>query len=321
MTRVERLVNLIAALLDTRRGLTAEEIRYAVAGYDSQPSYEAFRRAFERDKATLKELGIPVETVELDPFDPSRVAYRIPKSSYYLPELGLEPEELAALRLAAQAVMGAGERAASGLMKLAAGVMPGSFSEPRVLLGADLAAEHPLLALVYQAFTERRRIRFDYQRAGSDEIEQRTVETYGLVHRRGHWYIVGRDLERDAPRSFRVSRICSDVELLSETYQVPAGVRAAEQLDIEPWEVGSAEPVTAVVRFDAELAWWPAQNLPDAPQRHREDGAVEVELAVANLDALVTYVLGFGESFEIVSPPEARAALRARLAPYLEDGR
>lgn len=320
MRRVERLLNLIAALLDTRRGLTAEEIRAAVAGYDSQPTHDSFRRAFERDKATLKDLGIPIETVELDPLDPSRVAYRIPKASYYLPDPGLEPEELAALRLAAQAVMGAGERAEAGYMKLAAGVMPDSFSQPRVLLGADVAAEQPLLARVYEAYTARRRIRFAYQRAGSDEVEERTVETHGLVHRRGNWYVVGRDVQRGALRSFRLSRVRSGIELLPETYEVPPDARPAERLDTEPWEVGPDEPMTAVVRFDADLAWWPAQNLPGAPQRPATGGGVEVELTVANLDALVTYLLGFGGSFEIVSPAEARAALRARLAPYLEDG-
>ena len=321
MNRVERLLNLVAALLEAPRPLTVEDIRERVAGYDAQPSYDAFRRAFERDKSELKELGIPLETVEIDPFDSSRVGYRIPKSSYYLPDIDLEPEELAALKLASQALMGSGLHAEAGVMKLAAVVTPGSLSEPRVPpFGADLAAEQPLLASLYEAYSLKQRVRFTYQRAGGEETSVRTLETHGLVHRRGNWYVVGRDVERDAVRSFRLSRIRSKVELLPETYELPADADPAERVDLEPWEVGPDEPIRAVVRFDPELAWWPAQNLPGVPLRTTQQGAAEVELTVANLDALVNYALGFGAAVEIVAPPEARARLVEHLAPYLEGG-
>ena len=60
MRRIERLINLIAALLDSDRPMTAEDIRARIAGYD-QENYDAFRRAFERDKDALRAMGIPLE--------------------------------------------------------------------------------------------------------------------------------------------------------------------------------------------------------------------------------------------------------------------
>ena len=67
MQRIERLLNLIAALLDSSRPMTAEEIRTRIAGYD-QANPEAFRRAFERDKVALRDMGIPLEVRSTDPF-------------------------------------------------------------------------------------------------------------------------------------------------------------------------------------------------------------------------------------------------------------
>ncbi|MDQ1519015.1 MAG: hypothetical protein QOI55_88, partial [Actinomycetota bacterium] len=51
-SRVERVLNLLALLLDTRRSLSREEIVREVAGYPAELS--ANRRAFERDKEMLR---------------------------------------------------------------------------------------------------------------------------------------------------------------------------------------------------------------------------------------------------------------------------
>src|SRR5688572_29113300 len=88
MRRIERLINLIAALLETSRPMTAEEVRRDIAGYD-QANFDSFRRAFERDKESLRAMGIPLETrpVSPDAFSDHVEGYIIPKERYYLPEL------------------------------------------------------------------------------------------------------------------------------------------------------------------------------------------------------------------------------------------
>ena len=98
--RLERLVNLTATLLDTRRPLTLDELAERM-----EPRYPddktARRRQFERDKETLRELGIPINVVTADGFG-SEQAYRIDPADYYLPELSLTEGELAALHLAVE---------------------------------------------------------------------------------------------------------------------------------------------------------------------------------------------------------------------------
>ena len=138
-TRTERLVNLVICLLSTRRFLTAAQIAATVPGYEHDPNdlkdHEAFQRKFERDKAELRDLGVPLETGTSSAFD-SEPGYRITRRDYALPDIILEPDEAAAVGIAARLWQHAGlaEAASSGLAKLrAAGVEV----DPQATLGVE----------------------------------------------------------------------------------------------------------------------------------------------------------------------------------------
>ncbi len=312
MRRIERLINLIAALLETSRPMTAEEIRERIGGYD-QPTHEAFRRAFERDKESLRAMGIPLEVVPTDPYAEQADGYIITKARYYLPQLDLEPDELTALRLASDALLGSGQDSDSGLLKLSIDSPIGVTSGPRFTWGADLAAEEPILGALYSGLIERRGVQFSYE-TGEGRKSFRRVEPYGIVHRRGRWYLVGRDVDREGIRSFRVSRISGDLEEVNVTYEIPEGFDAAVHVSAA-LEIQTEAPTTTVIRFDARMRWWPEQNMPSNPSTEAPEGALDVEMVVGNLEALVSWVLGFGEGLQIISPPEARDALVEHLQP------
>ncbi len=315
MRRIERLINLIAALLETSRPLPAQEIRERIAGYGDEPSFEAFRRAFERDKESLRAMGIPLDVVSIDPLSDDPDGYIIPKSKYYLPELDLDPDELAALRIAGEGLIGSGgEEAEAGLMKLSVGATAATWGGPRVVYGADVAAEQPLLAPLMQAVLDRAPLSFRYA-SGTGAMSDRTMEPYGLVHRKGSWYIVGKDRGREAIRAFKVSRIEDPLEKLPGRFERPAGFNAAEQLKGEAWEIGGGDRTIAVVEIAADLNWWARQNIPGVSFTDLEGGAVRVELPVANQGALISWVLGLGDKAKIVSPQEARSALIQHLMP------
>ena len=84
--KLERLLNLIAALLETPRALSAEEIRARVPGYPDEAG-PTFRRAFERDKDDLREMGVPLRVETVPGTDPPQTGYRIPRDEYYLREI------------------------------------------------------------------------------------------------------------------------------------------------------------------------------------------------------------------------------------------
>ena len=138
-TRTERLVNLVICLLATRRYLTAAQIAATVPGYEHDEhdpkEHEAFQRKFERDKAELRDLGVPLETGTSSAFD-SEPGYRIMRRDYALPDILLKPDEAAAVGIAARLWQHAGlaEAASSGLAKLrAAGVEV----DPNATLGVE----------------------------------------------------------------------------------------------------------------------------------------------------------------------------------------
>src|SRR6476646_7874082 len=126
--RAERLVNLVICLLSTRQFLSAERIRDAVPGYEApvggsggKAADEAFKRMFERDKAELRELGIPLETGRNSHFD-SEDGYRITRGNYELPPIEFDAAEATAVGLASRLWRSAtlGEAARTALMKLRA---------------------------------------------------------------------------------------------------------------------------------------------------------------------------------------------------------
>ena len=292
--------------------MTADDIRKDIAGYD-QPSFDAFRRAFERDKEALRAMGIPLEVRTTDPFSEQADGYIIEKSNYYLPELDLEPDEVAALSLAADAVLGGAEEAGSGMLKISI-AEPAEPSPGRVTWGADIAAEQPHLGPLYAALLEHAPVTFEYESADGN-VTSREVEPYGLIHRRGNWYLVANDRSHGEPRTFKVSRIKSEVETSGEAFEMPAEFKAADYVAKESWETG-AEDITAVVRFDEGLAWWVEQNLTGYRSVPSATGT-EVEIPVANPEALISWAIEFGDQFEIVSPESLRRLLCERLTPHI----
>ncbi len=227
--RAERLVNLVLALLSTRQYLTSERIRGIVPGYVDATSDEAFSRMFERDKAELRELGIPLETGRNSVFDPVE-GYRIARRDYELGDVELAPDEAAAVALAVR-LWDSPEltgQAQGALVKLrAAGVEVDENAatpvEPRVHAEPAFA---PLLSAVQQG----RVVRFDYRRSSSPERRSRTVEPWGVVSWRARWYLVGHDRDRNAPRCFRLSRITGPVRTLGRAGAVtrPSDVNLLE---------------------------------------------------------------------------------------------
>ena len=209
--RAERLVNLVLCLLSTRQYLTAERIRAIVPGYADAPTDEAFFRMFERDKSELRDLGVPLETGRNDVFDASD-GYRIARRDYELGDIDLEPDEAAAVALAARLwdspqLTGAAHGA---LIKLrAAGVdvdqdAPAAV-EPKVRTSEP--AFPPLLAAVQAGQVGRVRLPPADARSRCGSAR---VEPWGVVAWRGRWYLVGHDRDRNAPRCFRLSRVVGD---------------------------------------------------------------------------------------------------------------
>lgn len=300
--RRERLLSLLAALLETRRGLTREEI-VGNPAYAYPASAVAARRAFERDKASLRAMGVPLhdETVE------NETRYRVLPSEYYLPALDLSPDELAALHVAVTAVALGGAAGEGTLMKL--GGVEGSGALPI----AELPAVE-VLAPLFEASRRRSAVSFEYRGTA------RRLEPWGLTSKRGRWYVVGLDLGVDDMRVYRADRIQGDVETgPPRAFTVPPDFRADAYLEEQPWELGGGTPIRVRIRadrgYEAELV---AHAASEQDVTVEPGGSVVVELSVVNLDALRSFVFGFLDHAEVLSPPEVRAAIVTWLDAVVE---
>jgi proteasome accessory factor B len=216
MPVVERLVNLTIALLETRRPLTFEELRRRT-GYYPQTDPASARRMFERDKETLRSLGVPIETRQ--DFGMDDPGYLVDRRAYELRDIGLDADEVAALALAVE--MLGPEEGALPLAKVAARA-----PDPAPIEAPPTRMQLPVrdVDAVAPAIVERRVVRFDYRTAdGRSGI--RTVEPYGIVRRRRAWYLVGRDRDREEPRGFRFDRMIGAIEIDEQAgaYEPPEG--------------------------------------------------------------------------------------------------
>jgi proteasome accessory factor B len=308
--RLERLVNLVAALLDSPRPLTRAEIKERTPGYSSDP--EAFRRNFERDKDLLRQMGFPLVTEAPDPGFPEDVGYRIPPEQYELPDPGLDGAELAALRLAASAVQleGSGEAVVAALRKLAGAVDGADVVLAANPAPADLGAALPTddsAATVLMAVGERRRVRFGYHG------ERRLVDPWRLSFHRGHWYLSGFDHQRQAERLFRLDRVEGSVEAEGDTgaFERPGVATAGPPA---PWLMGDGEEIVTRILVDADQASW-ARHALGREVQSRPDGSAVFEVTVTNRDALRSFVLGYLDHAEILAPPD----LRADMVHWLEE--
>lgn len=302
VNKLERLLNLTAVLLNTRRPLTAEQLRTRVDGYPGPGT--AFHRAFERDKDDLRVLGIPLLVEKVRGTDPPIDGYRIDPDDYYLPDPGLDPDELAALHLASLTVRmdGFGDREA--LWKLG-GLDPDDVRS--TVNTADLTGDavanipaDPTLIPIFQAITERCVITFRYRG------EDRLVDPWRLDFHRGRWYLTGFDRNRDGERNFRLDRIEGGIVRTGDTADGPTTEMRTPR-PLPAWEIGSEEPVMAELRVDGDHVETARRQLgPDVKVHVEPDGSAVFVVPVANHDAFRGFVLGFLDHAELLSPREWR---------------
>ena len=306
---LERLLNLVALLLETPTPLTFEQIRRVLEPY-GQANADSAKRMFERDKDVLREFGVPLELVDVDVWGTEQ-GYVIPKEKYYLPEIEFEPGELAALLVAAQSG-GRDPAAEAGARKLLygadGGVLGGLAGGP---LAAGSDARSNLVQAAADAAQDRRHVRFAY-RTSQGQTGERDVDAWAMVFRAGHWYLVGHDHERDAVRAFRLSRVAGEISDVGQGSDPPDGFRAADHVEGGPWVPGGDD--RAEVRFSPERAWLAESQFPGAaPTGTGEDGWVVMEIPMADEDALAAMLLEFGPDAVVQSPASLRDAVIGRL--------
>lgn len=313
-------MNLVIALLSTRAFITAERIRETVYGYADSPSDEAFSRMFERDKNELRDLGIPLETGRVSQFDPTE-GYRINREAYALPAVELTADEAAAVAVATQlwespelitATQGA-------LLKLrAAGIeidaVDSAFSITSTAALPGLRGSEEVLGILLSAIDSGHAVQFSHRPSRSDPYTTRTVEPWGIVTDRGRWYLVGHDRLRDAPRTFRLSRIGADVAPIGP----PGAVTKPDDVNLRElvMRVVSEPPTGTKARV------WVADGRATALRRQAtvvgaltlgDRAGDEIAVEIGMNDRLAREIASYGADAVALEPQSLRDDVLARL--------
>ena len=204
--RTERMLNLLFVLLNSRTPLTREQIRERVPGYGD--SNEAFERMFERDKAALRDLAIPVETKPVDMFHDDVLGYRIDRSDWLMPEISITVEERTYLALAASAWQNAQLSTAA---RQAVSSVDAREQGTELSVPVSLAKGRRHITEILAAIANGKTVTFDYVGLNQSEVVKRTIDPWRALLHSGHWYLIGFDQDKGEVRTFRTDRIVGDL--------------------------------------------------------------------------------------------------------------
>lgn len=362
--KLRRWIDLLAALLSQRKPLTFAELARRVPAYLADDSVvagkpsESLKRMFERDKDELRAQGVPIETV--GEIGSEESAYTLRVRDFYLPYLGVvtargidqpakvtrfgygaiqslafEPDELVVISEAASLVQQVGDAtladdARSAQRKLAFDLPLDTTGAPGATAGAliepESRADSRTLAMLGDALFARKRVTCAYHGMGAPSTSTRTLEPYGLFFISGHWYLAARDIDKDAMRNFRVSRMAGIAvntrRKESPDYEIPRDFSLrAHARSRKAWEIGDVDSLEAVVEFRGESGAVLAARALGKP----DAGSATVRrFDVRRADSFARWLLSFGGDAVPIAPEslvgEYRQLVQATRARYATNG-
>lgn len=300
--KLERLLNLVAALLASRTPLTIEQIRDRVHGYPE--STEAFRRSFERDKDELRSIGVPLRLVG----DGALAAYSIDADDYELRDFGLNDAERSALRLASGMVRVGSLDADAGIAQLGGAPQPADAGAD--VIAAGIAAPEALVAC-FEGVASQRVIEFVYHQT------PRSIHPARLQYLNGRWYLDGFDEGRDDRRVFRVDRIESAVTLGGPATRSPSDDASIAK----PWVAPREDTESVRLWVASDFVESVARSLPACEVTVNDDGTAIISTDVSRWPFFKRFVLGYLDHVVVLAPQRFVSDMTSWLRACAEEPR
>jgi proteasome accessory factor B len=336
--RSKRLLDLVMILLRARTPVTYRDIREQFPAYQTL-NIEAGLRAFERDKADLLDLGVPIRYVTPDEDDSLEDGgYVIDLKRFKMPEVHLTRDEISALVLAASVAhaMPGGtypKIVDLALKKLAFDLpeLPDTPTEfPRPASNAPTVLVHfpekkvaparaelgEVYATLEAATRFRKRVSMKYQAATNGMVSAREIDPYAMVYREGAWLVVGWCHLRKEIRSFRVDRI-HEAEMApkpkSPDFERPADFDVKAYATRSPWTFTSEPPEEVQLAFSAEAAEIANEDFgPTAVKRHDGDATL-ITFDCTNPEFAAMRILAAKGAIKVTRGDKLRARIAAEL--------
>lgn len=191
---------------------------------------------------------------------------------------------------------------------------------------SDYTRRGELLDALLLGMEERRWVRVSYRGGVAvGEGEWQRVGPLGLIWHAGSLYLIAWSAKRGEVRNYKVDRMVeAEVEGgSSEHFEVPLG------FSLESWQAtafgvyrGTGEREWDIrIRFREGAARYVQESWWHGTQEFVEsgDGGVELRLRLNDLSAVCKWVMGYGSSATVLSPPELRQRVRAEASAMLRD--
>ncbi|MDO5060291.1 MAG: WYL domain-containing protein [Actinomycetaceae bacterium] len=223
-----RLLTLLLTLRTAPRGLSKTQIYQLIPAYQ-QLNEAARERMFERDKATLNELGMTLVVSAQKVGEPLYVL-QLPAAP-----LRLDVAQRHALDLAARLWYDADDWGSDHQLfryKVDAFSFDDASAVKAIVSGGKTASS------LLEAITRGQVVQFSYRKLAEETAELRQVQPVALVFKDHALYLEGIDLGKGAARTFRLSRFVPDsLQVLGQTdpAQFPAQPATQRIREIEPW--------------------------------------------------------------------------------------
>jgi proteasome accessory factor B len=329
MKKAERLLDLITFLLNSRQPVTFEQIQNAFPDDYLEGDEEAIARKFERDKADILELGLPLKFINHDEFQTG--GYLIDRQSYSLPNISLDPEELAVLYMAGTAVLGMDGCPFRQDLVLALNKL--SFASGHSLDGERTGSrifpayrlEHPAafrrkeyLQVLRQAIADRKTIMLFYHGLWNNENTKRDVDPYGIICSHGNWFLVGHCHLRKGIRVFHVDRITglevNRFKPKDPDFEFPKDFKLNDYLVKQPWAIKVHPPLETVLKLEPPIAESAVAEFGSSVINvKKQNSSLIVTLKVSFSDGLMPAILWYRDKAIVLSPIELREKTKSAL--------
>lgn len=303
----ERLFTLTCCLMAAPViGLSKNDIFASVAAYGDQASDTARNKMFERDKSSLREMGVQLDVIDSNSFEDTDTSrYRISKGSFDWPAgFQLTGEHMKLLELAAKAWNNQllAKSAQSGLIRLRSlGLVEAS--RELSIVTPRLLARHASFAPLADAIATGKLVVFNYRKPDGDS-SVRELMPLKLRFAEGQWVLLAK--QADQIKNFLLRRIISTVEISELDGKVVSDAEIAQ---------AEADLATFIDTNEARLsvtqgteAWWYFGASPEP----------EVSIHFMDEALLAEDLLEFGADIKVLAPESLGLRVSSGLTKVLE---
>jgi len=269
---------------------------------------------FMRDRMLL-----PIE------YEPSEHGYEYTREVESFPTIDISEGELLALSIARKALdhyKGTPfEKPLSNAFNKLAASLPDTLTANLEQLSETISFKHgqhsqldeDVLQLAIKGALEKRVVTFAYKKAGAEIRETRFVEPFHITNYLGKWYLIARDRQRNAMRTFLLAR-ASELKLKADKFQIPEDFSVDDYLwsSFGIWSKSGDHAVA--IRIEPKLADYVSENVWHPTQRiaQENDGSILIYFRLGSLEEISRWILNWGIQAEALEPPELREMVEQR---------